>query len=133
VVLSDVAKVASGYAEQTNIVHVNGRRATYLTILKHSEASSLEVVDATRALLPDIRKAAPPNVDINLDFDQSVYVRSAIHNVASEAVIASLLVSLMVPAVSGQLAQYHRGDHSIPLAIFAASGVVFHRTDRSTS
>src|SRR5689334_7928338 len=40
VVLSDVAKVASGYAEQTNIVHVNGRRATYLTSLKHSEASS---------------------------------------------------------------------------------------------
>jgi len=119
VVLSDVAKVASGYAEQTNIVHVNGRRATYLTILKHSEASSLEVVDATRALLSDIRKAAPPNVDINLDFDQSVYVRSAIHNVASEAVIASLLVSLMVLLFLGSWRNTIVVITSIPLAIFA--------------
>jgi multidrug efflux pump subunit AcrB len=119
VILSDVAKVGDGFAEQTNIVHVNGKRATYLTILKHSDASSLEVVDATRGLLPDIRKAAPPDVDINLDFDQSVYVRSAIRNVASEAVIASLLVSLMVLLFLGSWRNTIVVITSIPLAIFA--------------
>ncbi len=119
VLLSDVAKVGDGFAEQTNIVHVNGKRATYLTILKHSDASSLTVVDSTRALLPDIRKAAPPDVDINLDFDQSVYVRSAIRNVVSEAVIASLLVSLMVLLFLGSWRNTIVVITSIPLAIFA--------------
>jgi multidrug efflux pump subunit AcrB len=96
VLLGDVAKVADGFAVQNNIVHVDGRRATYLTILKHSEASSLAVVEATREMLPEIQKAAPEGIEVKLDFDQSVYVRAAIRNVATEAVIASLLVSLMV-------------------------------------
>jgi multidrug efflux pump subunit AcrB len=58
VLLGDVARVEDGFAVQNNIVHVDGRRATYLTILKHADASSLAVVEATRDLLEDIRAGA---------------------------------------------------------------------------
>ena len=119
VLLSDVAKVGDGFVEQTNIVHVNGKRATYLTILKHSDASSLKVVNDTREILPEIQKAAPENVQINLDFDQSVYVRAAIKNVLSEAVAASLLVSLMVLLFLGSWRNTIVVITSIPLAIVA--------------
>ena len=119
VLLGDVAKVADGYAVQNNIVHVDGRRATYLTILKHSEASSLAVVEATRDILPEIQKAAPEGIEIKLDFDQSVYVRAAIKNVASEAVIASLLVSLMVLLFLGSWRNTIVVITSIPCAMAA--------------
>jgi multidrug efflux pump subunit AcrB len=119
VLLGDVAKVADGFAVQNNIVHVDGRRATYLTILKHSEASSLAVVEATRELLPEIQKAAPDGIEIKLDFDQSVYVRAAIKNVASEAVIASLLVSLMVLLFLGSWRNTIVVITSIPCAMAA--------------
>ena len=119
VLLGDVAKVADGYAVQNNVVHVDGRRATYLTILKHSEASSLAVVEATRDLLPEIQKAAPEGIEIKLDFDQSVYVRAAIKNVASEAVIASLLVSLMVLLFLGSWRNTIVVITSIPCAMAA--------------
>ena len=119
VLLGDVAKVADGYAVQNNVVHVDGRRATYLTILKHSEASSLAVVEATRDMLPEIQKAAPQGIEIRLDFDQSVYVRAAIKNVASEAVIASLLVSLMVLLFLGSWRNTIVVITSIPCAMAA--------------
>jgi len=119
VLLGDVAKVADGYAVQNNVVHVDGRRATYLTILKHSEASSLAVVEATRDMLPEIQKAAPEGIEIKLDFDQSVYVRAAIKNVASEAVIASLLVSLMVLLFLGSWRNTIVVITSIPCAMAA--------------
>ena len=119
VLMSDVAKVGDGFAEQTNIVHVNGKRATYLTILKHSDASSLKVVGATRDILPEIQKGAPDGVDINLDFDQSVYVRASIDNVLYEAVAASLLVSLMVLLFLGSWRNTIVVITSIPLAIAA--------------
>ena len=119
VLLSDVAKVGDGFAEQNNIVHVNGKRATYLTILKHADASSLQVVGDTRKLLPEIQKAAPEGVDISLDFDQSVYVKAAVVNVASEAVIASLLVSLMILLFLGSWRNTIVVITSIPLAILA--------------
>jgi multidrug efflux pump subunit AcrB len=119
VLLGDVARVADGFAVQNNIVHVDGRRATYLTILKHSEASSLAVVEATRAMLTEIQKAAPEGIEIKLDFDQSVYVRAAIKNVASEAVIASLLVSLMVLLFLGSWRNTVVVITSIPCAMAA--------------
>ena len=119
VLLGDVAKVADGFAVQNNIVHVDGRRATYLTILKHSEASSLAVVEATREILPEIQKAAPEGIEVKLDFDQSVYVRAAIRNVATEAVIASLLVSLMVLLFLGSWRNTIVVITSIPCAMAA--------------
>jgi multidrug efflux pump subunit AcrB len=122
VLLGDVARVQDGFAVQNNIVHVDGRRATYLTILKHADASSLAVVEATRDLLPEIRKAAPEGIDIKLDFDQSVYVRAAIKNVAAEAVIASLLVSLMILLFLGSWRNTIVVITSIPCAM--AAGVL---------
>ena len=119
VLLGDVAKVADGFAVQNNIVHVDGRRATYLTILKHSEASSLAVVEATRNMLPEIQNAAPEGIEIKLDFDQSVYVRAAIKNVAAEAIIASLLVSLMVLLFLGSWRNTIVVITSIPCAMAA--------------
>ncbi len=119
VLLGDIAKVADGFAVQNNIVHVDGRRATYLTILKHSEASSLAVVEATREILPEIQKAAPEGIEVKLDFDQSVYVRAAIRNVATEAVIASLLVSLMVLLFLGSWRNTIVVITSIPCAMAA--------------
>jgi multidrug efflux pump subunit AcrB len=119
VLLGDVARVADGFTVQNNIVHVDGRRATYLTILKHADASSLAVVEATRGILPEIQKAAPEGIDISLDFDQSVYVRAAIKNVTVEAVIASLLVSLMILVFLGSWRNTIVVITSIPCAMFA--------------
>ena len=71
VTIGDVAQVRDGFAEQTNIVRVNGRRAAYLTILKKADASTLAVVEAARAMIPLIREVAPQGLDLRLDFDQS--------------------------------------------------------------
>ncbi len=72
------AKVSDSFAVQTNIVHVDGKRATYLAILKHADASTLAVVDAARDMLPEIQAAAPKGMELKLDFDQSVFVRAAV-------------------------------------------------------
>jgi multidrug efflux pump subunit AcrB len=123
VTVGDVAKVADGFAVQNNIVHVDGRRATYLTILKHADASSLKVVDGVRALLAEIKAGAVAagleEMDISLDFDQSKFVRAAIRNVTVEAVLASVLVSLMILLFLGSWRNTIVVITSIPCAMFA--------------
>src|SRR5256886_9582191 len=96
VLLGDVARVSDSYAEQSNIVRVNGKRATYLAILKHADASTLAVVEATRRAIPAIQAVAPEGLDLKIDFDQSLFVRAAISGVVREAILASVLVSLMI-------------------------------------
>ena len=120
VTLGDVSTIADTAATQTTVAHINGARAVYLLILRHSDASTIAVVDATKDLMPEIRAAAPQGVDLSLDFDQSVFVRSAISNVVREAVISSILVSLMILLFLGSWRSTTIVALSIPLSIFAA-------------
>jgi len=117
VTLGDVARVRDGYAVQANMVRIDGRRATYLAILKKADASTLAVVEGAREQLPTIKAAAPEGMELKIDFDQSVFVRAAIQNVLHEAVIASILVSLMILFFLGSWRGAVLVGTSIPLAI----------------
>ena len=59
-------------------MRINGQRASFIPILKNSTASTLAVVDAVKAMLPDIQDSAPSGIDLKMDFDQSVFVRAAV-------------------------------------------------------
>lgn len=120
VYIGDVAKVSDSYAEQTNIVRINGQRATYLAILKHADASTIAVVEATKDVLPLIKATAPEGMELKIDFDQSVFVRAAIQGVLHEAVLASILVSLMILIFLGSWRSMVIVVISIPLAILTS-------------
>src|SRR4051794_34570010 len=120
VLLGDVARISDSFADQTNLVRVNGRRAAYLAILKHSDASTLAVVDAVRDALPAIKAAAPNGLELKIDFDQSIFVRAAISGVVREAIVSSILVSLIVGLFLGSWRSMVIVCTSIPLAIFSA-------------
>jgi multidrug efflux pump subunit AcrB len=120
VMLGDIAHISDGFADQTNVVRVNGRRATYLVILRHAQASTLAVVDAVKEALPGIAAAAPNGLELKIDFDQSLFVRGAIWSVLREAIISSLLVSMMIGVFLGSWRSMVVVSTSIPLAIFAA-------------
>ena len=125
VTIGDVARVHDGFAVQQNIVRVNGQRATYLAILKKASASTIAVVDAAREAIPLIKATAPEGMEIKLEFDQSVFVRAAIDGVLKEAVIASLLVSVMIFFFLGSVRSVVIVSTSIPLAIFASLGGLY--------
>ncbi len=117
--IGDVARVTDSFAVQGNVVHVNGKRASYLAILKHADASTLAVVEAARDALPEIQAAAPNGLELKIDFDQSVFVRGAVENVVREAIISSILVSMMILIFLGSWRNTLIVSVSIPLSIFA--------------
>jgi multidrug efflux pump subunit AcrB len=125
VTIGDVGKVSDSFATQANVVHVDGKRAVYLAILKHSDASTLAVVDAARDALPEIQAAAPAGLELKLDFDQSVFVRAAVQNVIHEAIISSILVSVLILVFLGSWRNTVIVSTSIPLSIFAGIVVLF--------
>ena len=120
VYLQDVARVSDSFADQTNIVRINGKRATYLAILKHADASTLAVVEATKEVLPLIKETAPEGLELKIDFDQSIFVRAAIGGVLREAILASILVSFMILIFLGSWRSMVIVIISIPLSIFTS-------------
>jgi len=120
VMLGDVAPVTNTHQVQTNIVRVDGKRATYLMIIKHAAASTLAVVDHVKSLIPEIMATAPKGMQVALTFDQSTFVRAALWDVVQEAVTAAVLVALMVLLFLGSPRSMLIVISSIPLSILTA-------------
>ena len=96
VYIRDVAQVHDGFAVQTNIVHLDGRRASLISILKSGGASILDIVNRVKEALPRIQATLPTELDLTFLFDQSLFVRAAIDGVIREAAIAACLTALMI-------------------------------------
>jgi multidrug efflux pump subunit AcrB len=124
VYVGDVAHVRDGYAVQTNIVRHNGSRATLLTVLKNGGASTLQIVGKLKDLLPRIRSTLPKELDVQLLFDQSVFVRAAISSVVREAVSAALLTAFMILLFLGSWRSTLIVCISIPLSILTSLAVL---------
>jgi CzcA family heavy metal efflux pump len=120
VFLGDVAPVHDSHIVQTNIVRVNGKRGTYLAIIKHAAASTMAVVSNVKQRIPSIMATAPAGMNMSIAFDQSQFVRSALWEVVREAVIAATLVALMVLVFVGSPRSMIIVIVSIPLSILTA-------------
>jgi multidrug efflux pump subunit AcrB len=118
--LGDVAPVTDTHQVQTNVVRVDGHRATYIPIFKHAAASTLSVIDNVKAMIPLILETAPKGLKVKLAFDQSVFVRGALWGVVREAVIAAGLVALMILIFLGSARSMLIVILSIPLSILTA-------------
>jgi len=118
--IKDVANVTDGYRVQTNIVRRDGRRAVLMTILKGEGASTLGVVEGVRAALPAIQAQLPPELKLELMFDQSIFVRAAVDGVLKEGAIAAGLTALMILLFLGSWRSTLIVAISIPLSILAS-------------
>jgi multidrug efflux pump subunit AcrB len=118
--MRDVAHVRDGNPPQTNIVRVNGGRAVLMTILKSGAASTLDIVNNVKQLLPIIKESLPSSVHLDAIGDQSVFVKAAVSGVAREAIIAALLTSLMILLFLGSWRSTIIITVSIPLAILSS-------------
>jgi multidrug efflux pump subunit AcrB len=121
--LGDVAHVRDGWAVQQNIVRANGRRSVLLTIIKNGDASTLDVVNAVKAAIPELLKAAPPGMEMHVLFDQSVFVSEAIASVLREGAIAAGLTALMILIFLGSWRSTLIVMISIPLSILSSIAI----------
>jgi CzcA family heavy metal efflux pump len=120
VYLRDVANVRDGFSPQTNIVRQDGHRGTLATVLKSGNASTLDVVQGVRNLLPRIAATLPPELKIEPLADQSLFVRAAVGSVIREAIIAACLTALMILLFLGSLRSAFIIAVSIPLSILTS-------------
>ncbi len=118
--IHDVAYVRDGYPPQTNIARVDGQRASLLTILKSGNASTLQVIDGVKELLPRIMAGLPSNLKVEPLADQSLFVRASIHGVLRESIIAACLTGLMVLIFLGNWRSTLIIATSIPLSILTS-------------
>jgi multidrug efflux pump subunit AcrB len=123
--LRDVAYVRDGFSPQTNVVRQDGVRGVLLSVLKNGGASTLDIVNNLRQMLPQAQQTMPEDVKITPLFDQSLFVKAAVKGVVSEALIAAALTAAMVLLFLGNWRSTLIIALTIPLSILAAILVLY--------
>ncbi|HEV7578852.1 MAG TPA: efflux RND transporter permease subunit, partial [Mycobacterium sp.] len=120
VYMRDVANVHDGSPPQTNVVHVDGKSAVLLTVMKAGATSTLAIISGIKNLLPGVSQTLPAGLNLTAVGDQSIFVTSAVSGVIREGAIAGALTGLMILLFLGSWRSTLIITVSIPLAILAA-------------
>ena len=96
VYLRDIGTIENGTDLITAYAHVNGKRTVYIPVTKRADASTLAVIHAVKAAIPEFKRAVPEDVDVSLQFDQSPYVTNSLRGLVIEGLLGAALTGLMV-------------------------------------
>jgi multidrug efflux pump subunit AcrB len=117
--VSDIGQVKDAYALQYNAVRVDGQRSVYLPVLKQGgDSNTIAVVDGVRDKLKRLFDV-PQSLENSVVFDQSQFVKTAVHTLLDEGGIGLLLTSLMILIFLGSLRATVAVFFSIPLSALA--------------
>src|SRR3984893_12538131 len=118
--MRDVAYIHDGSPPQTNVVHVDGKSAVLLAVVKAGATSTLSIISGIRQLLPSVAQTLPSSLKLTAVGDQSVFVTSAVSSVITEGAIAAALTGMMVLLFLGSWRSTLIITVSIPLSVLAS-------------
>ena len=122
VLLGDFATVVDGTEDERVFVTLNGLPAVKVSIQKQPDANTVEVVDAVKARVEELRRRGtiPEGTVLTATLDESVFIKRSIQDVALSGLAGAALASLMVLLFLGSLRQTFIVVLSIPLGTLMA-------------
>jgi HAE1 family hydrophobic/amphiphilic exporter-1 len=117
VTVADIGNVTDGSAIQTSIVRVDGQNSAYLPVLKQGgDSNTISIVDGVKNAVAHLLDV-PKELVTKVVFDQSIFVKNAIHNLLDEGMIGLVLTALMILLFLGSLRATAGVFLSIPLSV----------------
>ncbi|SEJ48458.1 Multidrug efflux pump subunit AcrB [Dyadobacter koreensis] len=120
VFLKDLANIQDGSDVTAGYAIVNGSRSSYIPVVKTADASTWDVVTALKAKLPEMRSLLPDDIEVNYEFDQSIFVINAVKSLLFEGGLGAILTGLMVLLFLGDWRSSVIVIVTIPVSIIAA-------------
>jgi multidrug efflux pump len=96
VMLPDIAEIVQGTRNSQSVAWYNLQPAVLLIITKQANANVIETVDQVRALLPEIKRWIPKDIDISVLSDRTETIRASIYDMQLTLAGTVVLVMLVV-------------------------------------
>jgi len=122
--LGDVARVEVGARDDRGDFRLNGASSIGMGIVRQSTANTMEVADAVRVLIDQIRPTLPSGMDLSVRHDESAFISQSIYEVYHAIGIAILLVVLVVWLFLRSLRATIIPVIAIPVSIVASFSVL---------
>jgi multidrug efflux pump len=93
---ADIGRVELGSEEYRSESYFKGRPTVGVWVLRQTQANVLDVSNAVKAMLPSIKADLPEGVNVEIGFDNSVFVDRSVREVYKTLWEASVLVVLVI-------------------------------------
>ncbi|MFT3707268.1 MAG: efflux RND transporter permease subunit [Archangium sp.] len=93
--IRDVARVVDSGSRDAQGVSVNGETAVYLNVLRVPGGNVIDIVDQVKDVVAHLDDL-PPGLEVKVLFDQSTFVRTAMHGLVKEILQALVLVGAVI-------------------------------------
>jgi multidrug efflux pump len=122
--LSDVGTVASGVENDRVAAWYKGHPAAILDIQRQPGANIVETVDAIREELPELTRALPPGMKMEIAADRTQTIRASVTDVQRTLLLAMLLVVLVIFAFLRSWRATLIPAVALPLSLIGTFGVM---------
>ena len=119
VTLDDVAAIEDGEADPDTVANLDDRGTVLLNIRRQSGTNSVEVVDAIKERLEEVKATLPPGYEVRVVRDVSDFIKASIHSVEEHLVVGSILAALVVFLFLSNLRSTVIAAIAIPTSIIA--------------
>ncbi len=128
--LEDVATVLDDVENDKSGNWYNNTRSLALAIDRQPGTNTVAVVDAIKAVLPDVRRQLPAALDLDLHIDRSAPIRESVHDVQLTLLLSIALVVLVIFLFLRRASATLIPSIAIPLSL-AGTFCVMHLLDFS--
>jgi multidrug efflux pump subunit AcrB len=94
--LGDVANVSDGVINDRLDGWFNDRRSVLAFVFKQPDANVVEIVDAVKALVPELARWLPPAVKVHILYDRTTLIRASIADVQLTLQIVIVLAVMVI-------------------------------------
>jgi multidrug efflux pump len=122
--LRDIGEARTGVENERTIARNNGRPCIFLGIVKQSKANTVEVADGIRAEVDAIMRTLPPGIEMVFNYDESVFVRKAMHEVWVTLGMAFVLVVIIIWLFLGSFRATLIPAVAIPVSIIGTFAIL---------
>jgi hydrophobic/amphiphilic exporter-1 (mainly G- bacteria), HAE1 family len=117
--IRDVGRVEDSFAEPTTWNMIGGKEAVVLDIRRQTGTNTLEVIDAAKAKIAQLKSTLPPGITIQVIRDNSTFIKASIASLEEHLLFGSLLASLVVMLFIRNLRSVIIAAVAIPTSIIA--------------
>ncbi|HZS59140.1 MAG TPA: efflux RND transporter permease subunit, partial [Gemmatimonadaceae bacterium] len=105
--------------------HDDMSRTVFLSIRRQPGTNTVDVINAVKAKMAELEKGLPAAVKVNLDYDRSVSIQAAVHDVRFSLLLALMLVVLVIFLFLRTLVATAIPSLALPMAIIGTFSVMY--------
>ena len=123
--INDIGRVEDGAEERLSAASLNGEPTLMLGVRKQSGSNTVQVVDAVKQRLDDLKKTLPPGATLDVVRDDSLVIRTSVAGVKEHLVLGAILAAIVVFFFLGSIRSTLIAAVAIPTSIIGTFALMW--------